>query len=344
MLRFSTRVNELFLRRDRRVSMYRFSYLNPLNLATLYRWARLFGVSREFWEKVFVPIHSATLITTSMRDLPAVVAPLLESVVPLDRPCEMTTWVGAPARVFDRMTAAFASRVHTGCEIVSVRRAGKELELRAASGERFRADRVVMACPAPAARAALDGAGGLARRLLARVRYVDDDDPTFTRFVIHSDTGILPEKDRDLILSSYNTYVEVDASGNLESTFVLSAGNPNLRDLGHPMLVTFNSKKTIRNVEAECALPRPTHALSLHNLANMLLLRYIQGRRGIYYCSGYTTPEGAHDLSFVSGLVAARAIGAAYPFDPAQRDALADFHRMQRLMLGRVLPDGPAPD
>jgi predicted NAD/FAD-binding protein len=339
VIRTATRINDFFLSGRRAPSMYDFSYMNPLNVLPLYRMARLFGVSDEFWRKIFVPVHCATLITTSMRDLPAVVAPLMESIVPLDRPCEMSTWAGAPRQVFDLMTEPFAHDVHTGCEVTSVRSEGSGFALQSATGETFGAERVVFACQAPAVLSALEEPTWLERRLLSRVQYVNDIDTTFSRFRIHSDTGILPEKERSRILSDFNTYVEVDEAGRLECTFVLSAGNPNLRDLGHPMLVTFNSKKNIRGVQTELELPNANPTLSLRNLSNMLLLRYIQGRRGTYYCGSYTTPEGAHDLSFLSGLVISRALGAAYPFDPGNEAALADFHQMQRIMIGRVLPD-----
>lgn len=339
MIRAATRINDFFRSKKRAPSMYEFSYLNPLNVIPLYRMARLFGVSEEFWHKIFVPVHCATLITRSMRDLPAVVAPLIESIVPLNRPCEMSTWVGPPRQVFDRMTGPFEKSVHTDCEIVSVQSKGDGFVLRSAAGETFDADRVVFACQAPAALRALDEPTWLERRLLSRVQYVNEIDATFARCRVHSDSGILPEEARDQILSGFNTYVAVDEDDRLECTFVLSAGNPNLQNVSIPMLATFNSKKEIRNVETEIEMPDANPTLSLRNLSNMLLLRHIQGRRRIHYCGSYTTPEGAHDLSFLSGLVVARAIGAAYPFDPGNAPALADFHQMQRIMLGRVLPD-----
>jgi len=337
LIRTAGRINGSFLGRKRAASMYDFSYWNPLNVLPLYRLARLFGVSEAFWHKVFVPIHCATLITTKMKDLPAVVAPLIESIVPLERPSEMSTWVGAPRQVFDRMTESFRDKIHTDCEIVSVRRAGGRFLLRNAAGESFDADRVVFACQAPSVLFALHEATWLERTLLARVQYVDELDSTFSRFQIHSDTEVFPEKERERILSEFNTYVEVDGAGRLECTFVLSAGNPNLKGLGQPMLVTFNSKKAIRRVQADVPLPRSNPTLGLRNLSNMLLLRRIQGKRGIHYCGSYTTPEGAHDLSFLSGLAVARALGAAYPFDRSDAAALADYHQMQRIMFGRVL-------
>jgi predicted NAD/FAD-binding protein len=201
LIRTTARINDFFLAGKRPSSMYDFSYLNPLNVIPLYWLARLFGVSDAFWHKIFVPVHCATLITTSMKDLPAVVAPLIESIVPLDRPCEMNTWAGAPRQVFDRMTADFEDAVHTDCEIVSVVHEGDGFVLRSASGETFRAERVVFACQAPAALSALDDPTRLERFLLSRVQYVDDIDTTFSQFRIHS---------------GFNTYVGVDDAAELE--------------------------------------------------------------------------------------------------------------------------------
>jgi predicted NAD/FAD-binding protein len=341
LIRVTDRINDFFLPRDRHDSLYHFSFLNPLNLVPLYPLMRAFGISARFWDEIFVPIHCATTITTSMKDMPAVVAPLLESVVSLERPSRMGTWVDSPRHVFDRMTEPFRDGIHTGCTITAVRRTGSGFKIESAEGEVFEADQVVFACQAPSIVAALEQPSWLERMLLGRVRYVDDDDPTFARFAVHSDTSIFPEADRDRILRDFNTYTEVDADGQLECTFVVSARNPALKDLGRPMLVTFNSKKPIGKIEAEIELPNPTHALSLGNLSRMMLMRLLQGRRGLHYCGSFTTPEGGHDLSFLSGLVAARGVGAAYPFEVDDSPALADYHLMQRMMLGRVLPDVP---
>jgi predicted NAD/FAD-binding protein len=207
------RINDFFLPKDPHESLYHFSYWNPLNLVPLYALTRLFGISASFWDEVFVPIHCASLITTSMKDMPAVVAPLLESVVSLERPCRMGTWADSPRHVFERMTERFRDRVHTRCEITAVRRKGSGFEIEDAAGRAFTADRIVFACQAPSILAALEQPSRLQRTLLGRVRYVDDVDPTFSRFVVHSDTSIFPEPHRERILSDYNTYTEVDDEG-----------------------------------------------------------------------------------------------------------------------------------
>jgi predicted NAD/FAD-binding protein len=344
LVRVAGRINDFFLGGDRRDSLYHLSYWNPLNLIPLYALARAFGISNRFWDEIFVPIHCASFITTKMKHVPAVIGPLVESVVPLERPGRMGTWVGAPRRVFDRMTEPFRDRVHTSCEISAVRRRGTGYRIESADGREFDADEVVFACQAPSILRTLEQPGWLERGLLGRVRYVDDADPTFSRCIVHSDPSIFPDDQRERILREFNTYTEVDSDGDLECTFVVSARNPALEGLSRPMLVTFGSKKPIGKVEAEFALPNPTHELSLPNLVRMLGVRFIQGRRGLYYCGSFTTPEGAHDISFLSGLVAARAVGADYPFTLDDGPAVADYHQMQRIMLGRVLPDVPPGD
>jgi len=333
LVAFATKVNDFFLPKSKHDSMYHFSYFNPLNFIPLYWMARLFGISSAFWDTIFVPIHCASFITTSLRGVPAVILPLLESIVPLEEPTQMGTWRGAPRQVFDRMTEAFADGVHTDHEITSVKRSNGGFIIGDAKGRTYEAHRVVFACDATSVLNALESPSWLQRLLFSKAQYVDDVDPTFSKFVVHSDTSILPEKHRERILSDFNTYSEIDEVGALECTFVISAQNPSIKDEGVPMLVTFNSKKAIGSVQKRIELPHPTHTMSLRNLIIMSMMRFVQGKDGMHYCGTFTTPEGGHDLSFMSGLVAANAIGAPYPFSLDNPSAVADFNQMQRMML-----------
>ncbi len=333
LVAFVSKVNDFFLPKNKHDSLYHFSYFNPMNLIPLYAMARLFGISREFWDTIFVPIHCATFITTSMRGVPAVILPLLESIVPLEEPTQMGTWRGAPRQVFDRMTAPFADKVHTDHEITTVKRRNGRFVIGDAKGRTYEVDKVVFACDATAVLNALESPSWLQRLLFGNSQYVDDVDPSFSSFVVHSDTSVFPEQHRQRILSDFNTYSEIDETGALECTFVISAQNPSTKDEGVPMLVTFNSKKAIDTVQKPIDLPHPTHTMSLRNMIIMSMIRFLQGKDGIHYCGTFTTPEGGHDLSFMSGLVAAHAIGAPYPFSQDNSDAAADFKQMQRMML-----------
>jgi predicted NAD/FAD-binding protein len=336
LVAFVTKINDFFLGKKTHDSLYHFSYFNPLNFIPLYWLARLFGISSAFWDTIFVPIHCASFITTSTKKVPAVLLPILESIVPLEEPTEMGTWVGAPRQVFDRMTERFADNVHVDHEITSVRREGSRYVISDKHGRSYQVDKVVFACDAEAALASLESPTWLQRFLLGNLRYVDDEDPTFAKFVIHSDTSVLPEEHRQRILSEFNTYSEIGEDGALECTFVISAQNPNTKDAGVPMLVTFSSRKPIEKVQKRVDLPRAVHSVSLRNLIITTMSRYIQGKNDIYYCGTFTTPEGAHDLAFMSGLVAAKMVGAPYPFSQNNTEAVADFDLMQRMMLRRV--------
>jgi predicted NAD/FAD-binding protein len=342
LVKWATRVNALFNGKWRHNglseqyrSLYDFSYFNPLNFLPLHRALRLVGVSEDFWRKVFVPLHSSTFITTKLDGLPAVIAPLLEDVVPLERPCTMATWQGSPREVFDRMTEGFLSDVHLNHQIAHVRALGSGFEISDVEGRSFAVDKVVFACDARSIMEVLAQPSWLQKALLSRVKYVDDDDQTFLEGVVHNDVTVLPEEHREQISTDYNTYTDVRSDGTMESTFVLSSHLPYLKGKGQQMFVTFNSRRPINHVRAHIRLPRCNHVLTMKNLAIMSLLRRLQGKGNMYYCGGFTTPEGGHDLSFLSGLVVAHDLGAPYPLDQRNEAAVADFYQLQKLMLGR---------
>lgn len=344
LIRFVEKANRLFtpsLRKLKHDSLYHISYLNPMNFVPLYALARLFGITRTFWERIFVGVHSATFITTKMTDIPAVILPLLEGVVPLEHPTAMSTWRRAPRDVFDRLIDGFRDKVHTGHRITRVEQLpGGGFRIADEKGRSYQADQVVFACNAKDALAALDSPSPLERMLLGNVDYVDDQDPTFQRAVLHTDTSVLPAEHRERILGDFNTYTDIGRDGRVECTFVLSSHLPITRGLGQPLLVTFNSRKPIdpQKIQGNVAIPRCNHSLNLKNLSIVALMRLIQGRRGVWYCGGFTTPEGGHDLSLLSGMVVARAMGAHYPLDPSRVEAVHDFRMLEGLMLGRNTP------
>lgn len=342
LVRFIARVNRIFTPSERRLahrSLYHFSYLNPMNLIPLVWLMTLFGVGGALFRKLFVPVHSATFITTLMGSIPAVLAPLLESIVPLARTTRMATWTVPPEVVFERMTADFAEHVHTGCEITQVARNGDgTLTLTSAGGQTYTAHKVIFACDSISALQALREPSFLQRQLLRRVEYVCEKDRTFAEAVVHTDASVFPAEHRDRVRTQFNTYVEVDSAGRLSNTFVLSSHLPTLEGAGADCMVTFNAGRELQQVQTKIPLRRVNHRLCLKNLIIMMLTRFIQGRGGIYHCGSFTTPEGGHDLSFLSGLVIAQELGAAYPLDREHTAAVQDFYQLQRMMLGKRRP------
>ena len=92
--------------------------------------------------------------------------------------------------------------------------------------------------------------------------------------------------------------------------------------------VEIDADQTVRTFSA----PRSHPDLSVPNLIITQMLRLVQGKKGRYFCSNYAAPGNGHDLSFLSGLAVAGAMGAKYPF-PKNKAALQDFDHM-RLFMG----------
>jgi len=90
-----------------------------------------------------------------------------------------------------------------------------------------------------------------------------------------------------------------------------------------------------RGIDADKTLttfsaPRAHPELSHRNGMITQFMNLIQGRRGVYYCSNWVAPGNGHDLSCITGLVVAHAIGAKYPF--ADAEAYRDFKAARHFM------------
>ena len=388
-------------------SCYRNSLLNPLNvvpLRALARWG--FGVSDRFWGEVFVPVHTSTFLEAHMDDLPAVLAELLEDIVPLAEPGAppvMRTWAAGNAdAVFEALAAGLQGagggegKLRLGCEVEAVRLeecgggggGGAVLPSGSAAastrsrtvavveddeGRTERFDHVVFACGAPAALRALKrfssdtaSSGGwlalpralaqqcwhwLATATLRNVRYVESRDALFSSGEAHSDSAAaLPPQFEGELLQRFCNYVEVqggdgDGGGALayENTFIVSSWSPPALapDVAgqRPMLVSYGCKERLRNTPAALfernVTGREAHpCLTTTNLAlSTAVWPRLQGLHGgaLYFAGSSVTPGNGHDLSLLSGLVVAAAVGAPFPFVENEA-ALSDFHALQGMM------------
>jgi predicted NAD/FAD-binding protein len=252
----------------------------------------------------------------------------------------MRSWSEHSRAVFDAMLAWLGERVHLGTAITGIRADRDGVTLEDERGDRHRFDQVVLAGDARRLGAALDaGAHGEVKRMLERIRYVEQSDSTFLEGHAHGDASVLPAAHRDEILSEYCTFVDITerpGGRRYENHFVVSSWAPVARDTGAVMLVYYD-----KPAGRELAGPTRTFSnrgahpdLSLENLFLARRLRRHQGRNRLHFCGSYTTPGNGHDLSLLSGLVVANALGAPYPF--ADDDgAHEDFRLLRGLMIGR---------
>mmetsp|Transcript_25861 Transcript_25861/g.72414 ORF Transcript_25861/g.72414 Transcript_25861/m.72414 type:complete len:498 (+) Transcript_25861:47-1540(+) len=327
-------------------SFYVFSYLNPFNILPAYLTARLFGVSREFWEAIVVPVYSSSFLTKNIETIPCTVLPILDDMIPLGGVPKMTTWQTNSADVFRRLCSDFD--VRTGRAVVEVRPGtdarGRHLHMVRDSNNDFEMfDAVVFACPADAAASVLRKPTKLQNLLLRAFSYVDDHDATFSLGTIHQDPSVIPDDLRDTLLQQYSNYIAVhrDAQGGapeFENTFILSSWVPAVqayvegRKTKAPFLVTYNAQRAdFANTHGTVSNMRAHPDLEISNMILAQLVGLVQGDRNIYFCGSYTTPGNGHDLSLNSGFIVAHHIGADYPF-PGNRAAKEDFEKLRSLM------------
>ena len=98
------------------------------------------------------------------------------------------------------------------------------------------------------------------------------------------------------------------------------------------MLVSYNASHAPTGPSFRFSNRGAHPELSLSQLWTARRLAARQGEGGLYFCGSYMTPGNGHDLSLLSGFVAASALGAPFPFsrDP---DARADYLRLRGMLL-----------
>lgn len=318
-------------------SLYEFAPHNPMHAVPLRLLARSFGVSKDFWERVVVPVHSSSFLTIDLDGLPASIAPVIDDIVSVVDGARLLTWKGSSRDVFSALGRGFEDHIFTGAPPRSVGFEAGDVVVDAEGSGRRRYDAVVFACNPHDALAMMGSSASRGERLvLGGVEYPDEIDATFLRGDVHSDTGILPEEHRADILSSFANYVERrETAGKVryENTFVLSSWVPAAQGSTLPMMVSYNRAEVPAGVLRSIRNDRAHPCLTTGNLARAAALRFLQGKRNVFYCGSYATPGNGHDLSLLSGLVVASRLGAHYPFS-GHVLARRDFANLRRFMLG----------
>ena len=341
--------------------------LNPMNVVPLYSLFRLMGGSDLWWNTVFTPHYTASFLVDELRPFPAVFGPLIEAQIPLlpnkdnaqsfksnrsDSDCNITTcqtWKDAGKgirEVFDKLVQDIDLRENTRIREVEVLPNGKK-RVHDEFDNYIDVDRVVFACPANAVGNIYKKAGWLANTIFSTLVYADDHHPDSGHMhaVLHSDGTVIDERFRDDCLKRASNYVEVtekpDGSINIENqyNFGVQTPGPGVYDLPlekKPVMLISHALGEGKSIDEKKIVGTANHArahplYSGWNVMAMLSLRLVQGKNGIYYCSNWTTPGNCHDMSFLSGLVCAHAIGAKYPFEQ-DVEAKKDFGRMRDLM------------
>jgi predicted NAD/FAD-binding protein/cytochrome b involved in lipid metabolism len=358
-------------RRNDTVSMYDthqgLGLMNPLTVVPLYALFRAVGGTDLWWDVIFTPHYTASFLVDELRPFPAVFGPLIEAQIPL-LPDQTNTWRGRSKRseadcnittcvtwkdagkgirqVFDLLVRGVDLREGVRIREVEVLPNGKK-RVHDENDGHVDVDRVVFACPANAVGNIYKKHGALEDAILSTPVYADDHHPSSGHMhaVMHSDGSVIDEKHREVCLARASNYVEItrkeDGEINIENqyNFGVQTPGPGIYDLPldkKPVMLISHALGEGKSIDPNLVRGTGNHArahplYSGWNVAAQLSLRLVQGKQGIYYCSNWTTPGNCHDMSLLSGLVCAHAIGAKYPFE-GDVEAKKDFNRLRDLM------------
>lgn len=342
--------------------------LNPLNIIPLYSLFKAIGGSDLWWEVIFTPHYTASFLVDELRPFPAVFGPLIEAQIPLN-PNESNTWKGSSKErgeidcnittcvtwkdagkgireVFDKMMENIDLRENVRVREIEILSNGKK-RVHDENDGYIDVDRVVFACPSNAVGNIHKAHGKLEEMIFSTPVYADDHHPSSGHMhaVMHSDGSVVDKKYREDVLKRASNYVEItrkeNGEINMENQYNFGVQTPGLGiyDLPldkKPVMLISHALGDGKSIDPDLVRGTGNHArahplYSGWNVMAQLSLRLVQGRDGIYYCSNWTTPGNCHDMSLLSGIVCAHAIGAEYPFE-GNVEAKKDFSRLRDLM------------
>jgi len=343
--------------------------LNPLCVVPLHSLYKMIGGSDAWWNIVFTPQYTASFLVDELRPFPAVLGPLIEAQIPLlpnktntrqgpssRSPNDSTittcvTWKDAGKgirKVFDLLVKDVTLKENTRIREVQVLPNGKK-RIFDEHDSYIDVDRVIFACPSNAVGNIFKNHTKVmyANTILSTPVYADDHHPSTGHMhaVMHSDGSVIPKEFRDECLKRASNYVEItqlkNGELNIENqyNFGVQTPGPGIYDLPldqKPVMLISHALGEGKKIDPSLVRGTGNHArahplYSGWNVAAQLSLRLIQGRDGIYYCSNWTTPGNCHDMSLLSGIICAYAVGAKYPFED-NAEAKKDFYRLRDLM------------
>eukprot|EP00666_Eupelagonemidae_sp_cell4sb_P002688 gene2688-2531_t len=220
------------------------------------------------------------------------------------------------------MENASVAEVKKGTRVLKVDVSGPVKKVSDEFGQTAEFDRVVFACPSNAVGNMLQGHSWVEDTLLRSTEYADDLDffGGHMNASVHEDSSVLPAQVRTPTLEH-------------------AALTNKVRDLPveqRPAMLITHGLYDHKSIDPKLNHRAENHArahtiYSIPNMITMAMLHLIQGRRGVYFCSNYTVPGNCQDLSTMSGLAVASAIGAKYPFADNHL-AKRDFDTIKMLM------------
>ena len=298
--------------------------LNPFNyvsMGTVLNWGRFSG---DFRYKVLKPMFVNFLMATNVFDMPASLFSRYLQFFDIEAATPMKTWDQGTRRIYRALSSGFRDRIYLERPVRKVYRHSSHVEVEDENGATEKFDEVVFACNANQTLMMLHEPTWLEGTILSSIRYESE---LHNHTVVHSDASVLPDSEVKA-LDTRSNHIEQYGSrpDNYEITYIMHNQQPWAKRSDKPCLVTYNA---ITPIDESKIIRKWWFQHVVHDVRHIALLiqlfRFIQGKRRTRHCGAHTLIN-SQETCFVTGLIAARQLGADYPFEDAEAKNWFNFY------------------
>ena len=287
--------------------------LNPFSYISMGTVLNAGGFSGDFRYKILKPMFVNFLMATNVFDMPAALFARYLEFFDIETATPMQTWDQGTRRIYESLTANFRDRIYLNRPVRKVYRRASCVVVEDEDGVQETFDDVILACNANQTLMILDRPTLLERYILSSIRYESE---LHSHTVVHSDSSILPDNEvKPLTTRSNHIEQYGPRPDNYEITYIMHNQQPWASRSDKPCLVTYNPNSAI---DEQKIVKRWWFQHIVHDVRHVTLLinlfRFIQGKRRTWHCGAHTLIN-SQETCFVSGLAAARQLGADYPFE-----------------------------
>ena len=298
--------------------------LNPFNyvsMGTVLNWGRYSG---DFRYKILKPMFVNFLMATNVFDMPASLFSRYLQFFDIEAATPMKTWDQGTRRIYEALSGDFRDRIYLKRPVRKVYRRPSHVLVEDENGNAERFDDVVFACNANQTLMMLHDPTYLESSILSSIRYESE---LHNHTIVHSDASVLPDSDVEA-LDTRSNHIEQYGTrpDNYEITYIMHNQQPWAKRSDKPCLVTYNA---ISPIDESKIIKKWWFQHVVHDVRHIALLiqlfRFIQGKRRSWHCGAHTLIN-SQETCFVTGLIAARQLGADYPFDDPEAKKWFNFY------------------
>jgi len=298
--------------------------LNPFNYISMGTVLNLAGLSGDFRYKILKPMFVNFLMATNVFDMPASLFSRYLEFFDIEVTTPMQTWDQGTRRIYENLSAGFRDKIHLNRPVRKVYRRRSDVVVEDEHGVQETFDQVIFACNANQTLMMLDEPTFLERYILSSVRYESE---LHNHTIVHSDSSVLPDNEvkpldtRSNHIEQYGTRPD-----NYEITYIMHNQQPWVHKSDKPCLVTYNP---VSRIDEDKVIRKWWFQHIVHDVKHVAMLvpmfRFIQGKRRAWHCGAHTLIN-SQETCFVSGLAAARQMGARYPFEDDEARRVFNYY------------------